>query len=151
VRLSYPVLALTLGLLGAIAIELSSTLLGLVTALTSWAVVDALIYSAMTLLLALAFAPLFRRTRGFGLLGVGLLFLLVYAPLTGVVAGLAELTLAGGWGSASLVRGALVIAPVNLIYALAVELWFVAVPLGVATVLLLWWHSRSQVGLRRSA
>lgn len=142
-RFPYAALALALGLLGAIAIEVSSSLLGLFTALTSWTVVDALIYMGMTLLLALLFAPLFRRTNSFGMIGVAPLFLLIYAPLTGVIAGLTELTLTGGWGSASLVRGALINSPVNLVYTLVLELWFIVVPLGIGTVLLLWWRSRA--------
>lgn len=141
-RFPYAALALTLGLLGAIAIEISSALLGLFTALTSWTVVDALIYMVVTLLLALVFAPLFRRTNSLGLIAVTLLFLLVYAPLTGIIAGLTELTLTGGWGSASLVRGALINTPINLVYTLVLELWFIALPLGIVTVALLWWRSR---------
>jgi hypothetical protein len=142
VRFPYAALALTLGLLGTIAIEISSALLGLFTALTSWTVVDALIYMGVTLLLALLFAPLFRRSSGLGLLVVAPLFLLIYAPLTGIIAGLINLTLQGGWWDSFQVRGELINTPVNLIYTLVLELWFIAVPLGIGTVVLLWWRSR---------
>lgn len=138
----YAALALVLGLMGAIIIEVTSARLGLFTALTSWAWVDAAIYTVMTLVCALLFAPLFRRSGWLTLPLVTLLFLLLYAPVTGVVAGLVELTLGGGWGRPSLVRGALINTPVNLVYALVLELGFVALPLGVLTVLLLWWRSR---------
>jgi hypothetical protein len=145
---SYVTLALVLGMLGAIAIEVSGALLGLFTGLTAWTVVDALVYMATTLLLALVFAPRFRRARGFGLVGVVLLFLLLYAPLAGAVAGLVNLTLLGGWGDAFRVRGELINTPVNLIYTLMLELWWIALPLGVGTALLLWWRSRT-LGKRR--
>jgi hypothetical protein len=143
VRFPYAALALALGLIGAITIEISSSLLGRFTALTSWIIVDALIYTAITLVMALLFAPLFRRTNGFGLIGVVPLFLTSYALLTGVTGGLVNLTLLGGWGDASYVRGAFIVTPINLIYTLVLELWFIALPSGIGTVVLLWWRSRA--------
>jgi hypothetical protein len=147
---SYAALALALGLIGALVIEVASARLGRFTALTSWAWIDAIIYMVMTLGFALLFAPLFRRSGRLALPLVTLLFLLLYAPLTGVIAGLVELTLVGGWGRASLVRGALINTPVNLVYTLVLELWFIALPLGVITVLLLWWCSRRGSGVRHA-
>lgn len=139
----YAIWALALGLMGALLIEVVSNAYGVLSALTSWAWVDALIYALMTLAFALAFARRFRRSSWRALLWLVPLFLLLYAPLTGVVAGLVELTLQGGWQSAALVRGALLATPVNLIYTLALELPWVMIPYGVIVVVALWQRCRA--------
>ena len=136
-RIPYPALALAIGLVGFAAIELSGVLLGMMTALTPWVWLDALSYGLGTLLLALAFAPLFRRARGAGVVGAVVLFLLLYAPLVAVIAGALELTVAGGWGLSGLVRSAFIAGPANLIVTFVLELPFVAVPLGIVAALLL--------------
>jgi hypothetical protein len=141
-RISYAALAVALGLLGFAAIEVTGAALGLITAITRSAWLDGFAYTLGTLLLALAFAPLFRRARGAGAAGAITLFLLLYAPLVAVIAGVLELTVTRAWGFPGLVRSAFVAGPVNLILTFVLELWFVAVPLGIASASLLRWQAR---------
>ncbi len=136
-RAAYPLLALVLGALGFAAIEVAGAAAGVRTALGPSLWLDALTYAIATLLLALAFAPAFRRARGLSVLGLVLGFLLLYAPLTAVLAGVLDLTVNGGWAHASEVRGAFIAKPVNLIVTFTLDLWYVALPAGVVSVLLL--------------
>jgi hypothetical protein len=138
----YAALALVIGLVGFAAIEASGVLLGMMTALTPFVWLDAVAYALGTLLLGLAFAPLFRRARGVGVAGAVVAFLLLYAPLVAVIAGVLDLTVGGGWGLPGLVRSAFIAGPVNLIVTFVLELPFVALPLGIVAALLLWRRAR---------
>ena len=144
-RLPYAVLALLLGLTGFITIEVSSSFLGLFTALTSLLVLDAAVYMLSSLLLAFLFKPLFRRSKALGVVPLLLLYLILFAPLAGILGGLVELTITAGWGSASLLRGALITTPINLIYSFVLELWFIALPLGIISGLIVWRAARQRV------
>ena len=144
----YALTALLLGLLGFGAIEVAGGAAGVRTALTPWAPLDATAFALVTLLLAALFAPLFGRARGFGGLRAVLLFVLLHAPLTGVVGGALDLTASGGWAFPSEVRGAFIATPINLVLTMAVDLWYVAVPLGFVSALLLWRLARPRRRLR---
>ena len=145
----YALAALLLGMLGFGAIEWAGSAAGVRTALTPWAYLDAAAFALVTLLLAALFAPLFGRARGVGGLAGALLFVLLHAPLTGVVGGAFDLTASGGWAFSSEVRGAFIATPVNLVLTMAVDLWYVALPLGVASALLLWRLARPRRPARR--
>ncbi len=135
---TYALVALGLGLLGFVAIEIAGAVFGVRTAMGPSIWLDGAAFALATLLLAALFAPLLRRARGWRVAPLLLGFLLVYAPLTALIAGAIDLSLTGGWASASLVRAALIATPVNLVVTFTLELPFVALPLGVASVLVLW-------------
>jgi hypothetical protein len=143
------VLALAIGLVGFAAIETAGRLTGTLTAMTDSLALDAIAYALGTVILTLVLAPLLRRARGVAVAGVVLLFLLLYAPLVAVIAGAFELTASGTWGVPGLVRSAFIAGPVNLVYTFVLDLPFVAVPLGVLSVLVLWRAARSAVASRR--
>ncbi len=147
-RPTYALAALALGLIGFLAIEVTGDAMGVRTAMGPSIWLDGAAYMLATLLLAALFARPFGRARGWLVLPTLLAFLLLYAPVTAVIAGVLDLTTAGGWGVSSLVRGALIATPVNLIVTFTVDLWFVALPLGVASVVVLWRMARSRAGLR---
>jgi len=148
VRPTYALAALALGLIGFLAIEVTGDAMGVRTAMGPSIWLDGAAYMLATLLLAALFARPFGRARGWLVLPTLLAFLLLYAPVTAVIAGVLDLTTAGGWGVSSLVRGALIATPVNLIVTFTVDLWFVALPLGVASVVVLWRLARRGAGLR---
>jgi hypothetical protein len=133
----YVVAAVLLGLVGFAAVEVSGQRLGLVTALTPSAALDAVAFAAATLVLARAFVPAFRRWRGLGAIVAVVLFLLLFAPLAAVIAAALALTFDGAWGAHDLVRGAFINTPINLVVTLVLDLWFVAVPLGLVSATLL--------------
>ena len=147
-RPTYALAALALGLIGFLAIEVTGDAMGVRTAMGPSIWLDGAAYMLATLLLAALFARPFGRARGWLVLPTLLAFLLLHAPVTAVIAGVLDLTTAGGWGVSSLVRGALIATPVNLIVTFTVDLWFVALPLGVASVVVLWRMARSRAGLR---
>ena len=147
-RSSYALAALALGLIGFAAIEVAGGLVGVRTAMGPSIWLDGAAYALATLLLAALFARPFRRARGWLVLPTLLAFLLLYAPVAALIAGVLDLTASGGWGMPSLVRGALIATPVNLIVTFTVDLWFVALPLGVASVLVLWRLARPRADLR---
>lgn len=142
-RPTYLALAIFLGLVGLAAIELAGTLTGTLTAMTPSVALDAAAYALGTLLLAMLFAPAFRRARGIAAAGVVLLFLLAYAPVVAVIGAALDLTASGAWGHPSIVRGAFITTPVNLIATFVLELPYVALPFGVVSALLLWRQART--------
>ena len=144
----YALAALALGLIGFVAIEVAGGLVGVRTAMGPSIWLDGAAYMLATLLLAVLFAGPFRRARGWLVLPTLLAFLLLYAPVTALIAGVLDLTTSAGWGFPSLVRGALIATPVNLIVTFTVDLWFVALPLGVASVLVLRRLARRGAGLQ---
>ena len=142
-RLTYPVVAILVGLVGFAGVEAAGMATGTITAITRSVWLDAVSYALGTLLLGLAFAPLFRRASGVAVVGVVVAFLLPYAPLVAALAGALELTVTGAWGYQGLVRSAFIASPINLIMTFVLEVWFVAVPLGVLGVLVLWRQARA--------
>ena len=141
--LRYALTALALGLIGFAAVETAGALTGVRPGLGSSLALDGAAYALSTLLLALALRGAYARARGFAALLPMLAFVLLFAPLTAVLAGAADLTLMGGWGVESLVRGAFIATPVNLVMTLTIELGFVALPLGALSQYLLWRAARA--------
>lgn len=139
----YALTALALGLVGFAAIEVAGSLLGVRTALGPSLALDAAAYALATLLLATLLRAPLARAGGLRALGPTLVFVLLFAPLTALLAGAADLTLLGGWGVESLMRGAFIATPVNLVITFTLELWFVALPLAVLSQWLLWRSARA--------
>jgi hypothetical protein len=144
VRTGYALKAIALGLIGFAAIEIASRERGVLAALTPYLWLDAAVYAATSLLLALAFARAFRGSRRWALPFAVLGFVLAFAPLAALLAAAAELTLDGLWGTPGLVRGAFVHTPINLIYALVLDLGAVALPLGLVSATVLAWQARQR-------
>jgi hypothetical protein len=142
-KIPYPVVAILVGLVGFAGVELAGMATGTITAITRSVWLDAVSYALGTLLLGVAFAPLFRRAAGVAVVGVVVAFLLLYAPLVAALAGVLELTVTGAWGFQGLVRSAFIASPINLVMTFVLEVWFVAVPLGVLSVLVLWRQARA--------
>lgn len=134
--------AIGVGLVGFGAVELAGRQAGVLTAITRHAWLDAAVHALATLLVALLFANAFRRARTWALPLWVLAFVLTFAPVASLLAAAGELTLDGLWGDAALVRSAFVNIPVNLLYALVIDAWFVALPVGVVGASLLAWRAR---------
>jgi hypothetical protein len=151
VRPAYGFAAAGLALAGFAAIEAAGARAGVWTALTPSALLDAIVYVLTGLLVALLFAPLFRRAPGwrapFAILG----YVLLFAPLAGALAGAIELSLTGTWGVPTMVTSAFLYTPLNLIYTYVLDLPIVALPMGVASAALLWWLARGAGRVRRSS
>ena len=124
-------LAVALGLAGFALVEVAGRARGVLTALTPSLAADAAVFAAATLLLAWAFAPWFRRVRRRTLPFAVLVFVLSFAPVAALLGAVVALTLDGAWGVAALVRGAFVHTPLNLIYALTLDLGLLALPAGL--------------------
>jgi hypothetical protein len=142
--LRYPLAALALGLLGFAAIEVAGDLTGYRPGLGPSLALDASAYALSTLLVALLMRGAYARARGVRMALPAALSMLLFAPLTALLAGAADLTLLGGWGIESLVRGAFIATPVNLIITLTLELGFVALPLGALSQWMLWRMARME-------
>lgn len=134
---AYALAAVLLGLIGFAAIEVAGRSIGVRTALGPSLALDAAAYAMATLILAALFAAAFRRSRASRALLTGLVFILLFAPLTAALAGAIDLTLGGWWGQASMVRGAFIATPLNLIATFTLELGYVALPLGIVSVVVL--------------
>lgn len=145
----YALGAVLLGLLGAAAIEVAGRSVGVRTALTPSFALDAAAYALATLVLAALFAGAFRRSRGWRSVLAALAFLLLFAPLTAAVAGAIDLSVGGWWGESGMVRGAFIAGPLNLIVTFVLDLPFVALPLGVVSVLVLQRLTRAGAAPRR--
>jgi len=141
-RPGYAFSAILLGLVGFAAVEAAGRAGGVLTAVTPYLPLDAAVYAVSTLLLALAFGRAFRRARAWSLPFLALAFILLFVPLAGVLAAAAELTADGLWGVPAMVRSAFVNTPLNLLFTLAIDVGFVALPLGVVSVTLLAWLAR---------
>jgi hypothetical protein len=141
-RPGYLGLALALGLIGFAAVEVTGRMRGALTAITPYLWLDAAVYAFAAVLLALVFYGPFRRTRAVWTFVPVLGYLLLYAPLAAVLGAAAELTLDGLWGVPSLVESAFVHGPINLIYALTLDVGIVALPLGIVAAGLLAWQAR---------
>ncbi len=124
-------LAVALGLAGFALVEIAGRARGVLTALTPSLVADAAVFAAATLLLAWVFASWFRRARRWTLPIAVLVFVLSFAPVAALLGAVVALTLDGAWGVAALVRGAFVNTPLNLIYALTLDLGVFALPAGL--------------------
>lgn len=130
-RWSLRLWALALGLIGFAAVEFSGQTLGMLTALSRYLWLDALAYALGTLLLAELLRGWWRGARGVSWLFSIVVFVLLFAPLVGLLGAVGDLSLGGDWGVAGLVRSALITTPLNLIFTLTVDLGFVALPLGL--------------------
>jgi hypothetical protein len=130
-------LAALLGLAGFALVEVAGRARGVLTALTPSLAADAAVFAATTLLLAWAFIPWFRRVRARTLPFAALVFVLAFAPVAALLGAAVGLTLDGAWGVGALVRGAFVNTPLNLIYALTLDLGVLAVPAGLVAAGLL--------------
>jgi len=148
-KLPFGVLAFVLGVIGFAAIEIGGTTTGAITGMTHSLLLDAAAFGLGTLLVAMLLAPLLRRAGILAFVGVTLLFLVLYVPAVALLAGIAELTLSGTWGVDGLVRSAFITTPINLMLTFVLELPFIAVPLGVAVVLVLWRVARSSIRVPR--
>jgi hypothetical protein len=140
----YPLLALALGVLGFGAIEAAGALAGYRPGLGPSLALDASAYALSALVVALLMRGAYARARGARAVLPIVLSMLLFAPLTALLAGVADLTLMGGWGVESLVRGAFIATPVNLILTLTLELGFVALPLGALSQWMLWRTARME-------
>ncbi len=141
-RPAYLGLALALGLIGFAAVEIAGRTRGALTAVTPYLWLDATVFALAAVLLAVVFFGPFRRSRGVWTLVPVLGYVLLFAPLAAVLGAAAELTLDGLWGVPSLVESAFVHTPINLIYALTLDVGVVALPLGVVAAGLLAWQAR---------
>lgn len=135
-------LAAALGAVGFGAVEVAGRAVGVLTALTPHMWLDALVYAAATLLAAWLFAGAFRGARRWALTGLVLGFVLSFAPLAGLLGAAARLTVDGEWGAPALVRSAFVNTPLNLVFALTLDVGFVALPLGLLAAGLIAWRAR---------
>ncbi len=135
-------LAVALGLAGFALVEITGRSRGVLTALTPSLAADAAVYALATLLLAWAFAPWFRRVKRWALPFAVLVFVLAFAPVAAVLGAAVGLTLDGAWGVGALVRGALINTPLNLIYALTLDLGLFALPAGLLAAALLAFAAR---------
>lgn len=142
-------LAVALGLAGFALVEVAGRARGVLTALTPSLAADAAVFAATTLLLAWAFASWFRRARRWTLPFAVLVFVLSFAPVAALLGATVGLTLDGAWGVAALVRGAFVNTPLNLIYALTLDLGAYALPAGLVTAALLAFAARRSRPSRR--
>ena len=145
----YALGAVLLGLLGAAAIEVAGRSLGVRTALTPSFALDAAAYALATLLLAALFAGAFRHARGWRSGLAALAFLLLFAPLAAALAGAIDLSVGGWWGESGMVRGAFIAGPLNLIVTFVLDLPFVALPLGIVSVVVLQRLARAGAVARR--
>ncbi|MFU8887861.1 MAG: hypothetical protein ACNA8N_04590 [Trueperaceae bacterium] len=148
-RPAYLGLALALGLIGFAAVEITGRARGALTAVTPYLWLDAAVFGLAAVLLAALFFGPFRRSRAVWTFVPVLGYLLLFAPLAGVLGAVAELTVDGLWGVPSLVGSTFLHAPINLIYALTLDVGVVAVPLGIVAAGLLAWQARRS-GRRRS-
>ena len=141
-RPSYLGLAFALGAIGFIAVEIAGRVTDALTAITPYLWLDLAVFAFTAVVLAMLFQRTFRRTRALLLFVPVFGYVLLFAPLAALLAAAAELTLDGLWGVPSLVESAFVHTPINLIYALTLDVGFVAVPLGVLSAGLLAWQAR---------
>ena len=139
-------LAIALGLAGFALVEVAGRARGVLTALTPSVVADAGVFAVATLLLGWAFAPWFRRVRRPTLPFAVLVFVLSFAPVAALLGAVVGLTLEGAWSVAALVRGAFIHTPLNLIYALTLDLGAFALPAGLAAAALLAYVARRPSG-----
>lgn len=141
-RAAYLGLAFALGLIGFAAVEIAGRTRGALTAVTPYLWLDAAVYALAAVILAVAFFGPFRRSRPIGTFLLVLAYVLLFAPLAGVLGAAAELTVDGLWGVPSLVGSTFLHAPINLIYALTLDVGVVALPLGAVAAGLLAWRAR---------
>jgi len=139
---AYLGLALALGLIGFAAVEVAGRALDALTAITAYLWLDAAAYALAAALLAMAFFRPFRRTRAVWAFLPVVGYLLLFAPLAAWLGASLELTLDGLWSVPGLVESALVHAPINLVYALTLDVGVVALPLGLVSAGLLAWRAR---------
>lgn len=140
---AYALAAVLLGLAGFAAIEIAGRSVGVRTALGPSLALDAVAYALSTLVLAALFAAPLRRARGWSAALTGLAFIVLFAPLTAALAGAIDLTLGGWWGEPGMVRGAFIATPLNLIVTFTLDLAYVALPLGIVSVFVLWRIARA--------
>ena len=145
---TYALAAVLLGLIGFAAIEVAGRSVGVRTALGPSLALDAAAYALATLALAALFAAPFRRSRGVRAVLAGVAFMLLFAPLTAALAGAMDLTLGGWWGETSMIRGAFIATPLNLIVTFTLDLAYVALPLGIVSVVVLQRIARRSVPRR---
>lgn len=141
-RPSYLGLAFALGSIGFIAVEIAGRVMDALTAVTAYLWLDLAVFAFTAVVLAMLFQRAFQRTRAVLLFVPVLGYVLLFAPLAALLAAAAELTLDGLWGVPSLVESAFVHTPINLIYALTLDVGVVAVPLGIVSAGLLAWQAR---------
>jgi len=137
-------LAALVGAVGFTAIELTGRVLDVRTAMTASLWMDAAAFVLAAMALARLYTRAWRNGGWARRVGAGVAYVALYPLLTAVLAGLAELTLLGGWGYAGFIREALIAGPINLLATFTVELGFVAVPLGIVSVVLLAFEARRQ-------
>lgn len=105
------------------AVDVGGQQFGVRTAITPEIWLDGLVYALGALLVRWMLAPLFRGARGFTTILTAILFVPVFAVVTALVGGIADLTLGGGT-----TQSAFTVTPVNVLLTFFMELWFVAVP-----------------------
>jgi hypothetical protein len=130
-------LAALLGVVGLAAVEWAGQRAGVLTAITPYLLLDALVYALTAALLTAGYGHRFASAGRVARWGWGALYLLCFAPLAALLGAVAELTIDGHWGIPGLVQAAFVHKPINLIYGFVLDTGWVALPLGVASVVAL--------------
>ena len=131
-------LSIIVGLAIFAAVEVGGTQFGVRTAITPEIWLDGGVYALGALLTRWGFAPLFRRARGAAIILGAVLFTMVFPVVTGLVGGLADLSLGGGT-----TQSAFTVTPINTILTFGLELWFVALPATFVGALVLFAARRS--------
>ncbi|SRR5690554_1218029 len=131
------VVAVIVGLAVFGTVEIASARLGVLSAMTAHAWLDALAYALGAVVTALILAPLFRARSGIASFFAVVFFLILFPLVTGVAGGLLDLAQTGSWTNSSQVRGAFTVKPVNTLYTFAIDLWFVALPATLVGAILL--------------
>lgn len=129
--------AALLGVVGLLLVEWAGQQAGVLTAITPYLWLDAVVYAVTAALLSAGYGHRFASARRLGRWGWGALYLLCFAPLAALLGAVAELTLDGHWGMGGLVQAAFIHKPINLMFGFTVDVGWVALPLGIASVVVL--------------
>jgi hypothetical protein len=133
---SYALTAAGLGAIGFGAVEWVGRARGVRTALSSSLWIDLSAFVVAAVLLALLYRTAWQAGRG-RRIAAALAHVALYPFVVAWLAGLADLTVRGGWTFPGEVRTALIAGPVNLLATFTVELGWLALPAAaVATVVL---------------
>jgi hypothetical protein len=124
---AFVALAGALGAAGFAAVEVAGRARGVRTALSSSLIVDLLAYVLAAALLAALYRAAWQAGRA-RRIGAALAHVALFPFLAAALAGVAELTLRGGWAYPGEIRTAFVAGPVNLLATFTVELGWLALP-----------------------
>jgi len=147
---AFGLLAALLGAAGFAAVEIAGRASGVRTALSSSLTVDLLAFTLAAVVLALACRGAWARGGWLRVAGTSLAYLVLFPLLTAILAGVADLTVRGGWAYPGEIRTAFVAGPANLLATFTVELGWIALPATVLTVAALVTAARAGGGTRTS-